>query len=90
MTSNTLNNNTDPSKNVKWPEIKGDIKKTWGKLDEAALEGTHGDVKAISNLLQKSYGETTESYNVKLSEIFKRFEATKETAPGVAKMDVKK
>jgi uncharacterized protein YjbJ (UPF0337 family) len=90
MTSNSQNTNTDQSKNVKWPQIKGDIKKTWGKLGDSDLEGTHGDMKSIGSLIQKSYGDSAESYDVKLSEIFKRFEATKEATPGAAKMDVKK
>lgn len=84
MSTNTQNTN------VKWPEIKGDIKKTWDKIAEVDLESTKGDFKAISTLLQKSYGETVESYSKKLSEIFKNFEGKKDTVVEAAASAVKK
>ena len=77
------------SSHTKWPEIKVDIKKSWNKIADMDLENTKGDFKAIGNLLQKNYGDTTESYDKKLSEIFKRFEPTKDAEAAVVKGSVK-
>lgn len=44
----------------KWEEIKGQMKKTWGKLtddDYAVIEGTHQE---IYGKLQKHYGYSKE------------------------------
>lgn len=84
-----MSTNTE-STNVKWPEIKGDIKKTWDKVADVDLEGTKGDFKAISALIQKNYGETVESYSKKLSEIFKSFEVKKEAVVEAVTAAVKK
>ncbi len=80
---------TQATPNVKWPEIKVDIIKSWSKVSEADLEKTNGDFKEISTLLQKNYGETNSSYSSKLSEIFKRFETQKDAAPAVETTPVK-
>ena len=71
---------TQTTSNVKWPEIKVDIIKAWGKVSDSDLENTKGDFKEISSLLQKNYGETNSSYASKLSEIFKRFDDKKMAA----------
>jgi len=61
----------------KWLEIKGEVRKAWGKLTDDELEQTKGDVKAIGGLIQQRYGEAQEDYEQKLSGIVKRFENTK-------------
>lgn len=73
----------------KWLEIKGELQKSWGKLTDDELEQTKGDVKAIGGLLQQRYGETQETYSQKLSDIFKRHEAKKETTVTAIKDSLK-
>ncbi len=62
----------------KWLEMKGDLQKGWGKLTDDDLEKSKGDMKTISGLIQQKYGEAQEKSQVKLSEIFKKFEAKKD------------
>lgn len=62
----------------KWLEIKGDIRKAWGKLTDDELEQTKGDMTAIGGLIQQRYGDKQETYRQKLSDIFERFEQKKD------------
>lgn len=79
----SLNENTIKGK---WLEIKGDVQKAWGKLTDDELDKTKGDMKAIGGLIQQRYGETQDSYNKKLSDIFHRFETkASNTADGIKK-----
>jgi uncharacterized protein YjbJ (UPF0337 family) len=74
----------------KWLEIKGDIQKSWGKLTDDELDKTKGDMKSISGLIQKRYGETEEKYASKLSDIYKRFDDKKDDTVKSIKDAVKK
>lgn len=67
---------------TKWPEMKSDIKKSWGKLTESELESTHGDMKKIGTLLVSRYG-SEEKFGDKLSEIFKKFETKPDVSAAV-------
>ena len=82
----TINENTIKGK---WLEIKGDVRKAWGKLTDDELEQTKGDMKAIGGLIQQRYGETQESYGDKLSNIVKRFETQKDEAIDKVKESLK-
>jgi uncharacterized protein YjbJ (UPF0337 family) len=82
----TINENTIKGK---WLEIKGDVRKAWGKLTDDELEQTKGDMKAIGGLIQQRYGETQESYSDKLSNIMKRFENQKDEAVDKVKDSLK-
>lgn len=62
----------------KWMEIKGEVKKAWGKLTDDEIMMAKGDFKAIGGLIEQKYGEKKESYEKKLSEILSRFETKKE------------
>lgn len=67
-------NQSQASTNSKWPEIKLDIQKAWSKLKDDDLETTKGDLNKIELLLQKSYGQKPETYEIKLKEIFNHSE----------------
>lgn len=82
----TINENTIKGK---WLEIKGDVRKAWGKLTDDELEQTKGDMKAIRGLIQQKYGEAQESYDAKLSNILKRFETQKDDAVDELKENLK-
>jgi uncharacterized protein YjbJ (UPF0337 family) len=62
----------------KWTEIKGEIRKAWGKLTDDELEQTKGDLTSIQGLLQQKYGKAKEDYRGKVSEIFQRFHDKRE------------
>lgn len=40
----------------KWKEIKGDIKRRWGKLTDNEIDEIAGTEEMLLGLLQKSYG----------------------------------
>lgn len=64
------------NKNViqgKWTEIKGEVRKAWGRLTDDELEKTKGDLTAIRGLIQQKYGKTQDDSGKKLSGIFSRF-----------------
>ncbi len=69
----------------KWLEIKGEVRKAWGKLTDDELEKTAGDRKAIGGLIQQRYGDEQEKYESKLSDIFKKFEDKKVDVTAEAK-----
>jgi uncharacterized protein YjbJ (UPF0337 family) len=73
----------------KWMEIKGDVQKAWGKLTDDELDKTNGDMKAIGGLIQQKYGKAQMNYNDKLSEIFHRYEAKKDSAVKDAKSSLR-
>lgn len=54
----------------KWTEMRGEIRKAWGKLTDSELDQTKGDLTAIAGLLQQRYGERKEHYSQKLAEMF--------------------
>lgn len=44
----------------KWEELKGHMKKTWGKLTDDDLKQIEGNQQEIFGKLQKHYGYTKE------------------------------
>jgi uncharacterized protein YjbJ (UPF0337 family) len=50
----------------KWTQIKGEIRKSWGKLTDDEVEQTKGDVTKLAGLVQQKYGETQENVQAKL------------------------
>ena len=63
----------------KWLEIKGEIQKTWGKLTADEIEQTKGDAKSIAGLVMQKYGEESEKFQKKFSEIMSPFQEKKDT-----------
>ena len=64
----------------KWKELKGNLQKTWGKLTDDEIEKTKGDMTAIGGLIQQRYGESKESLDKKLGDIYQGLEAKKDEA----------
>lgn len=56
-----------------WTEVKGEIRKVWGKITGDELESTKGDVESISGLVQQKYGHTKDEVSAKLTEMKDRF-----------------
>ncbi|MBX9766353.1 MAG: CsbD family protein [Bdellovibrionales bacterium] len=74
----------------KWLEIKGEVRKAWGKLTDDELEATKGDATAIGGLILQKYGKTQEDYAGKLSDILRRYEEKKDAAVEQVKSVLKK
>ena len=62
--------NTDTIKG-KWQQIKGDLKKTWGKITDDEWEETKGDVQSVSGLIRNKYGRANDdNVSDQVSELF--------------------
>lgn len=81
-----LNENTIKGK---WLEIKGEVRKAWGKLTDDELEKTHGDMEQIGGLIQQKYGDTQENYSDKLKNIIARFDDKKDNMVNDIKKSLK-
>lgn len=64
----------------KWTEIKGEIRKAWGRLTDDELEQTKGDATAIKGLLEQRYGDQKQDFGTRVDEIYGKFKDRKEDA----------
>jgi uncharacterized protein YjbJ (UPF0337 family) len=64
----------------KWPEIKTEIKKMWSKISDKDLDGTQGDQKQVSTLLNSKYSDDKDKNSKQLSEIFLKNQPTKDSS----------
>ena len=69
--------NTDILKG-KWNQIKGDVKKSFGKLTDDDMMVIEGDATKATGLLQERYGYTREEAEKKWNELTSRFNKTGE------------
>lgn len=51
----------------KWNQLKGSIRKTWGKLTDDEVESARGDLTKLSGIVQSKYGESEENIRSKLN-----------------------
>ena len=56
----------------KWHEIKGDIKKTWGKLTDDDVMVVNGESEKLMGLLQTKYGYAKEKAQKELDDFINR------------------
>lgn len=61
--------NTD-SFEGKWSQLKGSIKETWGNLTDDDLNKIEGQKDKLIGLIQESYGDTKETIEKKINELF--------------------
>lgn len=62
----------------KWLEIKGEVLKAWGRLNNDELDKTKGDINQIVGLIQQKYGDTQDKYNKKLNELIEHIVSNKD------------
>ncbi len=55
----------------KWTEIKGQIRKQWGKLTEDEVEQARGNTQELAGLLQQRYGYAKEEALKRINELMK-------------------
>lgn len=68
----------------KWTEIKGEVRKAWGKLTDDEVEKTKGDMQALAGLVQQKYGLEQEEARQKVNDLVGRFDIPNETGEGRA------
>ena len=72
-----------------WGDIRGELQKVWGKLTFDDIERTHGDVSAISSLVQQRHGEKPEQFDSKFADLLRRVDATQDMPSDVDHMDLR-
>ncbi len=55
--------------NGKWSQLKGSIKKTWGKLTDDDLDKVDGQKDKLIGLIQDAYGETKDVVEQKIDQL---------------------
>ena len=60
----------------KWNQIKGDVKKSFGKLTDDDMLMIEGDATKAAGILQERYGYTREEAEKRWNEFAGRFEDT--------------
>lgn len=59
--------NTDTLKG-RWLQLRGHVKRQWGKLTDDDLDEIDGDLDVLAGKLQQHYGERREAVEKKLDE----------------------
>ncbi len=72
----------------KWSQIKGDVKKSFGKFTDDDMLVIEGDATKAAGILQERYGYTREDAETKWNEFTGRFANTAETMKSDVKVAV--
>lgn len=56
-----------------WKAIKGEIRKAWGILTDDDLDQSNGNLKTVSDLVHKNYGQKKEEIKRQLDVILESF-----------------
>jgi uncharacterized protein YjbJ (UPF0337 family) len=67
----------------KWKEIKGDLRKTWGKITDDEWEQTKGDVTSMAGILQQRYGFAKDDAASKINSVIDRYDTDRPTTRDV-------
>ena len=59
----------------KWKEIRGDVKKWWGKITDDDLDQINGNMDKLAGILQQRYGYAKETAQKEIDLRMKEFEA---------------
>jgi uncharacterized protein YjbJ (UPF0337 family) len=58
----------------KWMQLKGEVKKTWGKLTDDDLDQVEGDSIKLAGLLEEKYGYSKEKAQKEIDEFQTKME----------------
>ncbi len=68
----------------KWNQVKGDLKKSFGKLTDDDMLVIEGDMTKASGILQERYGYTREEAEKRWTEFTGRFDDTVKSVKNAA------
>lgn len=57
-----------------WKQIKGEIRRTWGKLTDDEIEQAKGSAESIAGLVQTKFGTMKEEAQKKVNEIITKYD----------------
>lgn len=59
----------------KWKEIKGDLRRAWGKITDDEWEQTKGNVTSMAGILEQRYGFAKDDAASKINSVLERYES---------------
>lgn len=59
----------------KWKEIKGDLRKAWGKITDDEWEQTKGNLTSMAGILEQRYGFAKDDAASKINSVLERYES---------------
>ena len=71
-----MKNSTEILKH-RWPEVKTEMQKIWGKLTSDELEKTNGNFKDLAILVGTKYGENEYQFRNTFNDLIKEVESRK-------------
>ncbi len=54
----------------KWTQVKGEIRRMWGKLTDSEVEESKGNLQTLSGKIQEKFGDAKEDVSAKLNELY--------------------
>ncbi len=57
----------------KWDELKGEVRKKWGKLTDDDMEQVKGQADKLSAIVQQKYGEAKDKVEEQIDELMQKF-----------------
>jgi uncharacterized protein YjbJ (UPF0337 family) len=64
----------DEQFNRNWKEIKRGVRNLWGRISDDEVEKTHGNLSALTGLIQDRHGEASESVRKKIDQLLASFD----------------
>jgi len=58
----------------KWKQMKGDVKKAWGRLTDDDIQRIEGSREKLAGLLQERYGYTRQAVEEKIARFLEELE----------------
>ena len=65
----------------KWKQVRGDLKKWWGRLTDDDVQRIEGSRDKLSGLLQERYGYSRQAAEEQIAEFLEKVEAKLQTEP---------
>ncbi len=59
-----------------WNQLKGNVKKTYGKITDDELLKSEGDYDKVVGLIQEKYGMAVSEVKEKVNDLIKNFKST--------------
>jgi uncharacterized protein YjbJ (UPF0337 family) len=59
----------------KWRQVRGDVKKWWGKLTDDDIQRIEGSKEKLTGVLQERYGYSRQAAQMQVAEFLEKIEA---------------
>ncbi|MEM6638828.1 MAG: CsbD family protein [Pseudomonadota bacterium] len=59
----------------KWLQLKGEIKRQWGKLTDDQIDEAEGNLQKLEGQIQEAYGKTAEEARKEIEDFERKYAA---------------